>query len=146
MSRLRALPPGGESKYCFTRSPENPPTPPKYCMTISSTSAEWGMLAPPRITLSAKISTPASSIFLRPASRREAAFFLFFLERSFRQSRQTYSHSCLPSLLRTTKCSVVFANARPQWVQGTSMKEGYQSKPAGVSSFPRQPVMLLVSP
>ena len=45
--RLRADPPAGESQYCFTRTAEKPPTPPKYWNTRSTSSAVCGMLLPP---------------------------------------------------------------------------------------------------
>lgn len=115
--RLRAVPPGGLSKYCLTSIPLNPATPPKYCMTISSTSAECGMFAPPRNTESENRSAPAFSICWRAFWRRLAADFSLFFRRSFRQSRHTRDHSGFPLRSRTWNWSVVLGKLRPQWLQ-----------------------------
>ncbi len=58
-------PPGGESKYCFTIMAANPLEPPKYSMTRSSSSLEWGMLSPPRVAaLTKALDAPVSMAFM----------------------------------------------------------------------------------
>lgn len=86
-----AVPPAGESQYCLTTTAENPATPPKYWKTRSMTSAECGMFEPPRPATPQNSSTPASSIFLRAASR--LARFRSELAR-FAWARQV-THSCV---------------------------------------------------
>lgn len=79
-SRFLAVPPGGESKYCLTKTDENPPTPPKYWNTRSTNSAVCGMLEPPLMVVEQNRSTPADSIlssaaFWRALARSAAFFF-----------------------------------------------------------------------
>jgi hypothetical protein len=71
--RDRVEPPGGLSQYCFTRTAEKPPTPPKYWNTRSTNSAVCGMLEPPWIVAFTNASTPTSSICWSACLRLSAA-------------------------------------------------------------------------
>ena len=95
--RLRALPPGGLSQYCFTMMLANPDTPPKYCITRSITSAECGILLPPDTTLSVYRSTPAASILRSAADRFFASFLAAALAATLAQLLQTLDQPLLPS-------------------------------------------------
>lgn len=72
--------PGGLSKYCLTKSDENPDTPPKYSMTRSSTSQLCGMFCPPAMALAVNaVMAPASMsciVLLRSALRLTDFFSL----------------------------------------------------------------------
>ena len=64
--------PGFASKYCFIITAEKPPTPPKYSITFSSSSALWGTVAPPTRTADSMVSTARVSIAAILRSRASA--------------------------------------------------------------------------
>lgn len=65
---VRVAPPGAESKYCLTRSAENPLVPPKYSMSLSRSSLECGMFSPPCLAASRNVFTAPRSMALESFS------------------------------------------------------------------------------
>lgn len=80
--------PGGLSKNCLTSRDEKPETPPKYSITLSSSSQLCGMFCPPAEAASVKEATALDSMSWMVLVR---SFLRLDLFRSLRQDWQIVS-------------------------------------------------------
>ena len=121
-----AAPPGGLSKNCLTRREENPLVPPKYSMSLSSSSELWGMFCPPVVAaLTNDVTAPTSM------SRSVDACCALRLPRILSARQRRHRMSREPSL-RRLKCSALLGKILPQSVQGLLSLVMRKGRPSSV--------------